>query len=133
MTRRYVRYAVQMQAAVIRSHPCVLDSAIPWRNDEKCAIRSSSLKPQAYLCCIAYRLEIVLQALQDRALLKAALVAALFDQCLNELCEHLAAAQAAAVEVVVQLDHLAGHPELHELVHLVDQGNRSAAGRFQAQ
>src|SRR5690606_14027220 len=76
--------------------------------------------------------QVVLQALQDRALFSAALCAALLDQRLDQLNEHLAAAQRAAVQKFIDLDDVARHPELHQLVYLVDQRNRTATGRFHA-
>src|SRR6218665_220350 len=92
---------------------------------------SSLFKTKGRLGRAAHRLQVVLQTLQNGALFRAALGAALFDQGLDQLREHLTAAQAARVEIIVDLHHVARHPKLHQLVNLIDQRNGAATDRFQ--
>ena len=73
------------------------------------------------------------ETLKNRALIILPLIAALLDQCLDKLSKDVAAAQPLAVEVVVHLGHIARLPQVHQLVHLVDQRRRATGGAVLAQ
>ena len=55
------------------------------------------------------------------------------DEGLEDLIKQNIALETARVEVIVDLDLVSGVPEVHELVHLVDERHGPSARRFEAE
>ena len=55
------------------------------------------------------------------------------DECLEDLIEQGVALEAAGIEVVIDLDLVPGAPEVHQLVHLVDQWHGPPGRRFETE
>ena len=76
-------------------------------------------------------LYMVAERLQDRAFFGVGLIQ--LDQRLQDLRKERVALQAAFVDIAVHLDLIAPAPELHQLVHLVDQRYGTPARAFKSQ
>ena len=73
----------------------------------------------------------VAQSFENGALVGASI--GQLDEGLEDLIEQGVALEAAGVEVIVNLDLVAGAPEVHQLVDLVDQWRGPPARRFEAE
>ena len=73
----------------------------------------------------------VAQRLKNRPLLRT--LVRQFDERLKNLVEKRVPLESAFAKVVVHLDLLPGAPEVHQLVHLVDERHRLPARRFKTQ